>query len=159
MAEASNSAGTQRVRNSALWYGLVLTLLGVAAEFLYFLRLPPAINGLLPWVNLLVPAIGLIYLVIGLARAFGKPAVYRGKIWGPAVTLMALVLLAGNVVLFRHTRDVPRSTGAPQVGQYLADFTLSDSSGHPTSLAQLFAATVDGTQPKAVLLVFYRGYW
>lgn len=159
MTDIPNASSAQRRGNSALWWGLAVTLSGVAAEFLYFLRLPPGMNRLLPWVNLVVPAIGLICLLVGLVRAFGQPAVYRGKIWGSLVTLIALVLLAGNVELFRHTRDVPKSAGAPQVGQPLGDFTLPDSSGHPTSLGQLFATAASGAPPKAVLLVFYRGYW
>jgi hypothetical protein len=159
MAETLDSALTLARGNAALWYGLGITLLGVAAEFAYFLRLPPGINRLLPWINLLVPAIGLVCLLLGLARAFGQPTVYRGKIWGSVVTLIAMVLFAGNVVLFRHTRDVPKSAGAPQVGQHLADFTLPDSSGQTTTLTQLFGASAGGAPPKAVLLVFYRGYW
>ena len=102
---------------------------------------------------------GLIFLFIGLARAFSRSAGYGGKIWGSCATVIALVLVAGNVVLFRHTRDVPNSAGAPQVGQRLPEFTLTDSSGQPTSLSQLFAVADGGSQPKAVLLVFYRGYW
>jgi hypothetical protein len=153
------SPGTQRRTNSALWYGLLITLFGIGTEFLYFLRPPQPIPHVLPWINLLVPTVGLIYLFIGLSRAFGRSAVYSGKIWGSGVTVIALLLVAGNVVLFRHTRDVPKSAGAPQVGQHLPAFTLSDSSGQQTSLSQLFAASADGSQPKAVLLVFYRGYW
>ena len=107
----------------------------------------------------MLPAIGLIVLFIGLARAFRRSAVYSGKIWGSGVTVIALLLLAGNVVLFRKTRDVPNSAGAPQVGQRLPEFTLSDSSGEQTSLSQLFVASAGSSQPKAVLLVFYRGYW
>jgi len=159
MADTVQPGVTERRGNTALWYGLLITLLGMASELFYFLRLPPGINRILPWVNLLVPAIGLVYLVKGLARAFGQSTVYRGKIWGSLVTLIALVVFAGNVVLFRHTRDVPKSAGAPQVGQHLAEFTLPDSRGQATTLGQLFMASVDGAQPKAVLLVFYRGYW
>jgi hypothetical protein len=159
MAETAASPGTQQRSNSALWYGLLLTLLGIAAEFLYFLRPPEPIPHILPWISLLVPVIGLIYLFIGLARAFGQPAIYRGKIWGSVVIFLALLLLAANVVLFHHTRDVPKSAGAPQVGQRVPDFTLPDSSGQQTSLAQLFAASSGGAPPKALLLVFYRGYW
>ena len=128
-------------------------------QFLYFLPLAPAINRLLPWINLLVPAIGLMCLFVGLSRAFRQPKIYGGKIWGSVVTVLAVVLFAGNLALFRDTRAVPRSAGAPQVGQPLAEFTLPDSNGRATSLAQLFAATPDRAQPKAVLLVFYRGYW
>jgi len=150
---------THRRTNSALWYGLLITLLGIASEFFYFLRPFPAIVRALPWINLLVPAIGLIFLFIGLARAFARSAIYGGKIWGSIVTAIAVLLLAGNAFLFHRTRAVPTSAGAPQVGQRLPDFTLPDSSGRQTSLSQLFAASADGSQPKAVLLVFYRGYW
>ena len=159
MADALISAETQRRTNSALWYGLLITLFGLTTQFFYFLRPPQPIPHVLPWINLLVPAIGLIYLFIGLARAFGQPVNYSGKIWGSGVTVTALLLLAGNVVLFRHTREVPQSAGAPQVGQRVPEFTLPDSSGQQTSLSQLFTASADGLQPKAVLLVFYRGYW
>jgi hypothetical protein len=159
VADTLISTATQRRTNSALWYGLLITLFGIATEFFYFLRPPQPIPHLLPWINLLVPAISLLYLFIGLARAFGRSAVYSGKIWGSGATVIALLLLAGNVALFRHTRDVPKSAGAPQVGQRLPDFTLTDSSGQPTSLPQLFEASADGSRPKAVLLVFYRGYW
>ena len=159
MADTFISPTTQRRTNSALWYGLLITLFGIATQFFYFLRPPRPISHVLPWINLLLPTIGVIFLFIGLARAFSRAAVYSGKIWGSSVTVIALLLLIGNVVLFRHTRDVPNSAGAPQVGQRLPEFTLSDSSGQPTSLSQLFAAAGDGSQPKAVLLVFYRGYW
>ena len=155
----TTSPVTQRLTNSALWYGLLITLFGIAAEFVYFLRLPPPVPHFLPWINLLVPAIGLIFLVVGLASAFRQPAIYRGKIWGSIVTVIALLLFAGNVFLFRVTRNVPGSAGAPQVGQRPSDFTLPDSTGQATSLSQLLAASADGSRPKAVLLVFYRGYW
>ena len=159
MADTFISPTTQRRTNSALWYGLLITLFGIATQFFYFLRPPRPISHVLPWINLLLPTIGVIVLFFGLARAFSRAAVYSGKIWGSSVTVIALLLLVGNVVLFRHTRDVPNSAGAPPVGKRLPEFTLSDSSGQPTSLSQLFAAAGDGSQPKAVLLVFYRGYW
>jgi hypothetical protein len=107
----------------------------------------------------LLPVIGLIYGVIGLARAFNQSAVYGGTIWGSVLTVIALLLVAGDAFLFRQTRAVSNSAGAPQVGQHLPEFTLPDSSGELTSLSQLFAASADSSPPKAVLLVFYRGYW
>lgn len=159
MADTLISPATQRRTNSALWYGLLITLFGIATQFFYFLRPPRPISHVLPWINLLLPAIGLIFLFIGLVRAFSRSAVYSGKIWGSCVTVIALVLVAGNIVLFQKTRDVPNAAGAPQIGQRLPEFTLADSSGQPTSLSQLFAADTHGSRPKAVLLVFYRGYW
>jgi len=159
MADTLVSPAIRRPTNSALWSGLLITLFGIGSQFFYFLRPPRAISYVLPWINLLLPAVGLIFLFIGLARAFRPSAVYSGKVWASCVTVVALLLFAGNVVLFQKTRDVPDSAGAPQVGQRLPEFTLPDSSGHPASLSQLFAASADGLQPKAVLLVFYRGYW
>jgi hypothetical protein len=159
MADTPLSPATQRRTNSALWYGLLITLFGVITQFFYFLRPPRPISHVLPWINLMLPAIGLIFLFIGLARAFSRLAVYSGKIWGSCVTVIALVLVAGNIVLFQKTRDVPNSAGAPQIGQRLPEFTLSDSSGQPTSLSQLLSSSADGSRPRAVLLVFYRGYW
>jgi hypothetical protein len=159
MVDTVISPAAQRRTNSALWYGLFITLAGIATQFFYFLRLPPPVPHALPWINLLLPAIGLIYVVIGLARAFNQSAVYGGKIWGSVLTVIALLLVAGNAFLFRQTRAVPNSTGAPQVGQHPPEFTLPDSSGELTSLSQLFAASADSSPPKAVLLVFYRGYW
>jgi hypothetical protein len=153
------SPATSRRTNTALWCGLLITLFGVATQLFYFLRPPRLISHVLPWINLLLPVIGLIFLFIGLARAFSRSAVHSGKIWGSCVTVIALVLVAGNIVLFQKTRDVPNSADAPQIGQRLPEFTLSDSNGQPTSLSQLFAAATDGSRPKAALLVFYRGYW
>ena len=159
MADTVISPANERHTNSALWYGLLITLFGVATQFFYFLRPPRSISHLLPWINLLLPAFGLIFLFIGLARAFSRSGVYGGKVWGSCVTVIALVLVTGNIVLFQKTRDVPNTAGAPQIGQRLPEFTLSDSSGQPISLSQLFAESVGGSHPKAVLLVFYRGYW
>ena len=159
MPDTLISPATQRRTNSALWYGLLITLFGIITQFFYFLRPPRPISHVLPWVNLVLPAIGLIFLFIGLARAFSQSAVYSGKIWGSCVTVITLVLVAGNIVLFQKTRDVPNPAGAPQIGQRLPEFTLSDSSGQPTSLSQLLSASADGSRPRAVLLVFYRGYW
>lgn len=159
MANTLISPVNQRRTNSSLWYGLLITSAGIATHFLYFLRLPPPVPHTLPWINLLLPVIGLIYVVIGLARAFNQSAVYGGKIWGSVLTVIALLLVAGDAFLFRQTRAVPKSAGAPQVGQHLPEFTLPDSSRELTSLSQLFAASADSSPPKAVLLVFYRGYW
>ena len=51
------------------------------------------------------------------------------------------------------------SVGAPQVGQKAPDFTLSDTSNKPMSLAGLLTQPINGKSPKGVLLIFYRGYW
>jgi hypothetical protein len=142
--------------NFALWLGLLITVLGVLSNLLYFSKVPTAT---LPWLNLALPAIGLIFLLIGVVRAFGQSQTYRGKMWGSIAAGLAALFFAASAWLFVQVRSVPRSAGAPQVGQRVPDFTLPDSSGQPVALAQLFAASPGMPQPKAVLLVFYRGYW
>lgn len=151
----------QRRSNSALWIGLLLILLAIVSNFFYFLKPFQSIpQAILPWVNLALPAVGVLFLLIGVKRAFGQSQLYSGKIWGSIVAGISVLLFAGAVWAHVHSRAVPRSTGAPQVGQRIPDFTLQDSNGHPVSLAQLFAPMEEKpTPPKALLLIFYRGYW
>lgn len=142
--------------NRMLWTGFVFFLLAVLSNLLYFLKFPAKS---LPWLNLLLPVVALCFVLIGVLRAFGKPPVVRGKVWGSILAVLALLLVAGSTLFFVLARKLPRSLGAPQVGQHAPDFTLPDSTGQPTSLSQLFAAASGAPAPKAVLLVFYRGYW
>lgn len=150
------SDANQEQTNFALWVGLFVTVLAVLSNVLYFFRVPAAA---LPWLNLTLPAVGLVFLLIGLVRAFGQSQIYRGKIWGSIVSVLAALLLAASALFFVLARKIPSSTGAPQVGQHAPDFTLSDSNGQPLALTQLFSPSPGMPQPKAVLLVFYRGYW
>jgi hypothetical protein len=142
--------------NSTLWIGLLVTVLAIASNFLYFFKFPAAP---LPWINLTLPGIGLIFLLIGVVRAFSQPRIYRGKIWGSIASVVAALVVAGSALFFVGARKMPSSTGAPQVGQRVPDFMLLDSTGQSVTLTQLFAASPGAPPPKAVLLVFYRGYW
>src|SRR5215467_13357464 len=148
----------ERRPNTALWLGLLITLLGILSNFLYFIiSFPPAI---IPWINLLLPIVGLVLLFIGLRRAFTQRQTYGGRIWGSIVTVLAVAIVGLSVFAHVHAREVPPSAGAPKVGQKAPDFTLADSSGRTVSLSQLFSAQAGTSQaPKALLLVFYRGYW
>jgi hypothetical protein len=149
----------QRRRNSALWWGLVVTLLGVASNFLYFFTSAPSF---FTWLTLVISATGVVLLLLGLKRAFGQPQVFRGKVAGSILTLVSAILFGLASWLFIHAREVPVSAGAPKVGQKAPDFTLTNTSGQAVSLNQMLSLPLDastGTRPKAVLLVFYRGYW
>ena len=119
-------------------------------------------QGVLPWLSLALPAAAVGLFVVGLRRAFAQPELYRGKVTGSILGAVALLLFAGSVWLFSHNRDVPPSAGAPKVGQKAPDFTLTNTAGQTVSLNQMLTLPMDastGTRPKAVLLVFYRGYW
>ncbi len=152
----------QRRRNRALFDGTVLMVLAILSSFpvLYALKFPG--QGLLPWISLALPAISVVFFIVALKRAFGQPEMYRGKILGSILGVLSVLLLAGSIWGFRHAKDLPASSAAPRVGQKAPDFTLNDTSGKPVSLAQMLTTPIDtasGRAPKAVLLVFYRGYW
>ncbi len=142
---------------SAIWIGLLITVLGAATNFLYFIN-PPG-QSLLPWINFIVPAIGLLIVLMGLRRVFAQPRSYGFKILGGVFALVCLVLAGGSTFGFFHARDIPESSGAPRPGQKAPDFALTDSSGEKVSLSRLLSKPAQGDPPKAVLLVFYRGFW
>lgn len=158
----SAPALTQRHPNRAVLWGLLVLLLAIAAAAPPFYGMNFPGQSLLPWINLGLPAIAVIFFAIALTRAFGNSAVYRGKVWGSILGVVSALLLAGSVWLHQHAKDLPAAGKAPQVGQKAPDFTLSDTSGNLVSLSQLMTTPIDvntGKPPKAVLLVFYRGWW
>lgn len=148
-------------RNVLLWIGTVLILLTVVSTIpqLYVLRLP---SEILPWLGLLLPAAAVLCFVVGVRLAFMQPQTYQGKTLGSVLGLLALVFFAGSVWLYSKARDLPKSASSPRVGQKAPDFILKDTTGQPVSLAQMLSIPIDsasGKAPKAVLLIFYRGYW
>jgi hypothetical protein len=147
-----------RTRTLAPWMGLLLTLLGALSNGLPFLGFPAAP---VPWISLLLSLIGFVVVLLGLWRAFGQSTVYKGKLSGSIAAALSLVFMAGAIFSFWGARHIPaESASAPQLGQQVPDFTLGDSTGHSVSLTQLFSGSA-GKKPttKALLLVFYRGYW
>jgi len=156
----------ERKKNRAPLAALLLALasIGVSAIF-FFVSFRGEI--VLQWVSLLLAAAGLIWGVIGVWRAYGQPQIYSGKVSAPIFAVIALLVLGLMGFGWKSARQLPASTGAPQLGQKAPDFTLSDSNGKQVSLAQLLqpaqsgnaAQPSTGSAPKAVLLIFYRGYW
>jgi AhpC/TSA family len=137
--------------NWPIWAGFVVVLVGLFS-YGYFARFP--ITRDFPWANLLFLGIGTALLILGVFRAFGRPQVYRGRIFGSLLTAIALLLFAlFSYEIFYVLRQVPPSTGAPRVGQKAPEFTLSDQDGRDVSLRDLV------TGFKAVALIFYRGFW
>ena len=147
---------TERPSNSALWWGFALALGAVLCKLVFFVQ-PPAQHSI-PWLSLLLAVIALVFVGKGLWRIFAPPRIHRGRILASIVSIFSLLLVAAAVFAYFTARALPTSAGAPQVGQKAPDFTLADTTGRPISLDQLFAPA-DGTSPKAVLLIFYRGYW
>jgi cytochrome oxidase Cu insertion factor (SCO1/SenC/PrrC family) len=137
--------------NGFVWGGFAVVLLA-AFSFLFLIRFPAMRD--FPWLNLLLFAAGALLLAAGLRRAFLQPDRYRGKVSGVILSLLSLAIFGlfyyGTFVL---TADIPSASSAPRPGATAPDFTLSDATGRPVSLSDLLKKN------RAVLLIFYRGYW
>jgi len=117
-----------------------------------FVRYPSTRD--LPWVNLLLFVLAGGLLAVGLKRAYSQPDRYRGKVSGILLSLLTLVGFGlfcwGNFVF---ARQIPSASSAPRVGQQAPEFMLADASGKQVALSDILKNN------RAVLLIFYRGYW
>ena len=106
-----------------------------------------------PWANLLLFGIGATLLLVGLFRAFGRPQVYRGKVFGSIFATISLFLFAFFAYeIFYVLRQVPISAQAPRVGAKAPEFLLPDQNGKSVVLGDLLS-------PNGAELIFYRGHW
>ena len=106
-----------------------------------------------PWANLLLFGIGAALLLVGLFRAFGRPQVYRGKVFGSIFATISLFLFAFFAYeIFYVLRQVPLSAQAPRVGAKAPEFSLPDQNGKSVALGDLLS-------PNGAVLIFYRGRW
>ena len=137
--------------------GFLLAVAAVLCNVGFFISLPgqPAIV----WVSVVLAAVALFFIVWGLVRTFGRSGISGGRILSSLVATVALVLVGLALFSFYSARAIPATEGAPAVGQKAPDFTLVDTAGQRVSLSQLLAAPAGSGPTKAVLLVFYRGYW
>ncbi len=141
----------KRQWNSLLWVGFVVAVAGLFS-YGFFVRFP--ITRDFPWANLLLFGIGDALLIVGLFRAFGRPQLYRGKIFGSILTAIALFLFAFfSYEIFYVLRQVPLSANAPRLGEKAPDFMLLDQNEQPVGLGDLLSGS------RAVVLIFYRGFW
>jgi len=149
---------TIRRANWPLWVGFLVALAAFFSYFFFFVQFPVTRN--FPWANLVLFAAAGVLLAVGLGHAFRQAEVYRGKILGPVLTVLAVFVFSAFIVLvFFVARQLPASAHAPQVGTPAPEFTLQDTNNKPVSLGELRSAPVHGTPARGVLLVFYRGYW
>jgi hypothetical protein len=140
----------KRKWNWPIWTGFVVAVGGLFSYEL-FARFP--VTRDFPWANLLLFAIGAALLLFGLFRAFGRPQLYRGKIFGTILAVLASLLFAFFAYeIFYVLHQVPLSAQAPKVGQHAPSFSLPDQDGKQIALSDLLS-------PNGALLIFYRGYW
>jgi hypothetical protein len=167
-----------RQRNWAAWFGLLFAVAAVLSNATFFFG-PPA-PKLIVWLGVTLVIAAVVCAVIGILRAFSQSQVYRGKISSSILGVVSLLICGLVAIAAVTSRALPTAAGAPQVGQKVPDFTLADTSGNKVSLGQLLGkaeasalphsatagsiasganSNIAATPTKAVLLVFYRGYW
>jgi hypothetical protein len=136
--------------NWSLWVGFVIAFGGLFT-YEFFAQFP--ITRDFPWANLLFFGIGATLVLIGLFRAFGRPQLYRGKIFGSIFTAISVLLFAFFAYeIFYVLRQVPLSAQAPRVGEKAPEFSLPDQNGKSVALTDLLS-------PNGTVLIFYRGHW
>ena len=146
--------------NWPLWLGLLVALIGGISYIAVFVWFP--ITRDFPWVNLLLFLVALVFLWLGIRRGFARDRAHptRSKIITTVVATFSVAIIALFFFSsFVFARWLPPSTGAPQVGQKVQEFTLPDSTGRQVSLNEILTVPIGGKAPKGALLIFYRGYW
>ncbi len=90
----------------------------------------------------------------GISTPARPVSVYRGKVSGAILGVLSLaVFVLFCVFNFVLAKNLPASNTAPRAGQPAPAFSLPDANGKPVSLSGMLAGN------RAVVLVFYRGYW
>ncbi len=153
---------SEQRRNRFLAAAWIVTLLAFLSNFLFFWQF--AGEFVLPWVNLALYVAALALCFVALRRAFGPLPVPRGRFSGSIVTVLACLTFALTIYGFYDARSIPGAAGAPRVGQKAPEFVVTDAGGAAVSLSSLLNEPFAGSpqpdgKPKAVLLVFFRGYW
>src|SRR5690349_2965213 len=150
LANVASASLMRRKWNWPLWVGFVVAVGGLFS-YEWFAQFP--ITRDFPWANLLLFGIGAALLLVGLFRAFGRPQLYRGKIFGSVFIAIASLLFAFfSYEIFYVLKQVPLSAQAPRVGQKAPEFSLLNQDGKTVALTDLLS-------PNGAVLIFYRGYW
>jgi|SRR5579863_3074392 len=142
----------KRSWNALVWIGFGVALFAGLSYYLFFIRFPETRD--VPWANLLLFFVAGWLLAVGVRRAYRQPERYRGKISGVILGALSVLLFGlfcyGNFVL---ARQLPSASDALRPGQPAPGFTLADANGKTIALSELL------NKNRAVLLIFYRGYW
>lgn len=138
--------------NILIWAGFAIVLIALVSYIPVFVPYPATRD--IPWVNYLLFLIGGVLLAAGVRRAFRDPAHYRGKISGAILTSLSVLLFALFVVIVTYfSKQIPSAATALAVNQKAPAFVLADTAGKQVSSAGLLK------DHRALVLVFYRGYW
>jgi hypothetical protein len=144
--------GLKRSWNILNWAGFAVVLIAFASYVPLFALFPGTRD--IPWANYLLFLAGGALLAVGVRRGFRDSAHYRGKISGSILAVLSVVLFAFFVFGVTYfSKQIPAAGNALAVGQKAPAFVLVDTAGKQVSFADLLK------NHRAVVLIFYRGYW
>jgi hypothetical protein len=107
-----------------------------------------------PWANYLLFLLGGGLLAVGVSRAFRDSEHYRGKISSSVLAALSVLLFGFFVVsILYFAKQIPPAERALRPGQAAPPFVLQDIAGKQVASSELLK------DYRAVVLVFYRGYW
>ncbi len=147
-----NARFVKRHWNIPIWAGFAIVIAAVVSYIPLFAVFP--VTRDVPWANYLLFLAGGGLLAVGIRRAFRDPAHYRGKVSGSILGGFS-VLLCGLFVagIYYGGKQIPSAESALRTGQAAPSFMLQDTGGKQVASADLLKSH------RAVVLVFYRGYW
>src|SRR6266705_4292850 len=144
--------------NWQIWAGFLVSVFAFLSYPFIFVNWD--ITRDFPWANFGSFVIAAALLFVGVRRAFKPDRRLISKIAASVLTTLSVLALGFFVfVVFIAALWLPASQAAPQVSQKAPEFSLTDTSNKPVSLAGLLSQPINGKSPKGVLLIFYRGYW
>ncbi len=144
----------RRRRNWAAWIGLALGVLAFATYMVALgLRIGPPTSTARDTaiVNLALIGAGLGFSVLGIRRAVGRGALYRGRWTAPLLAALNVSVAVLFLLFLFPMATLPPPGNVPRVGTAAPEFALPDENGTVRHLADL--------RGQNVLLVFYRGHW
>ncbi len=142
----------KRHPNVPIWAGFAIVIAALVSYVPIFTLFP--LTRDIPWANYLLFLFGFGLLAVGLRRAFRNPEHYRGKIIGSILAALSVLLcgfFVGSILYFG--KQIPSAEQALRPGQSAPPFVLQDITGKQVALSELMKGH------RAVVLVFYRGYW
>jgi hypothetical protein len=138
--------------NGTIWAGFAIVIVAVVSYIPIFAIFP--VTRDIPWANYLLFLLGGGLLAVGVRRAFRDSERYRGKISGSILAVLSVLLcvfFVGTILYF--SKQIPSAQTALRTGQLAPPFILEDIARKQVRSSELLKGH------RAVVLVFYRGYW
>jgi hypothetical protein len=142
----------RRHRNVSIWAGFAIVIVALVSYIPIFTLFP--VTRDVPWANYLLFLLGGGLLAVGVRRAFRDQEHYRGKISGSILAVLSVLLFgffAASILYFG--KQIPSAERVLRPGQPAPPFVLQDVAGKQVASSELLKGH------RAVVLVFYRGYW